>query len=806
MKKNILKDRNIVDFEFQIAKNETTHLHKSIELLYIIEGDVQVVVEENIYNAKPEDIIVINTSKKHSYQADSDVLIAYFEIDFNQLCEILNTNQLLFWCNSVVDKNGAYDDIRRVIKQIFNQYYNKSEQGALVLIGQYYQMLRLLTENFRVDSGYAQFLSNRSNDENRQEKIAEYIALNYNKRISLQEMAKNLYMSVPYLSKYIKKQFGMNFSDYISDIRLLHAMDDLMYTDHTIMNVAIDNGFASANAFNELFRKRYNSTPSEYRKKIYKKSETDKDISDEGIEERKLRIDNYLDGIEVEDFSSGRETNAINVINVGEGISLQRNWNRMINAGRISELLRYDMQEQLTTLKKELDFKMVRVWDLFAPELMINENNKSGVYNFEKLDKALDFMVDNDIIPYIEMGLKPKTLHKTLSNQIFSEMREGQFETFDERKKFFEGFSRHLVNRYGIEELEKWHFEQWNGEDFENDGENKDFFEVFEALYKSIKTVSPATKVGGGGIGIQYGNGNLIKLIDEWGEQTCRPDFISLYCYPYIKGDEDGVDFARIASDKDFLKNRLDMARHVIDESKLRGCEIHVSEWSFTISNRNVLNDSCYKGAYIIKNVLNNMDEAQVLGYWISTDIFAEFYDNSSILFGGCGLLSKKGIKKPAYYAYLFLSYMKNKAIFKDENTLITTDGHDNYYIVCHNYQHLNYKYFLKSEDEQDISCLSKLNEDNSIQKFDYQLDNVKNGKYKIKTYSISENYGSVQREWLDMGMPDNLSKQEVEYLNRVCIPHIQMSEKNAQEESLIFSTKLSPQEIQYIHVKYLYE
>lgn len=806
MRKNILKEKDIMDFEFQIARSEMTHLHQSIELLYILDGEVTVTVGENVYHAKSEDIIVINTNKKHSYQSEGEVLIAYFEIDFTQLCSILNTSQLLFWCNSVVDKNAAFAELRTIMKQIFNQYYNKSDQGALVLKSYYYQMLKVLTENFQVGSGYAQFLNKRGREEDRQEKIASYIAANYNKRISLQEMADYFYMSVPYLSKYIKKQFGMNFSDYLSDVRLFHAVDDLLYTEYTITSIAIDNGFASTNAFNELFKKRYQSTPTQYRQKMKKELGKEPSETESSTAEKKRRINEYLEGTVIDNTAKSKKANTLKEIDVRKRREYERHWNHMINAGRAADLLRYDMQEHILVLKKELGFSSVRIWDIFDPELLINENDGEGHYNFEKIDKVFDFLVENEIVPYIEMGSKPRNIHKTLVEQLVAQKREVQFQNGKEVRRFFAAFMRHLVNRYGVVEFEKWCFEQWNGEDFEMDGASNHFFSVFSALYEAVKTVSPKTRVGGGGVGIQYGNGNLSSMVREWERQPHYPDFLSLYCYPYIKGDEDGAAYARISSDREFLKNQLEMARAVIADSKLKDVEIHVSEWSFTVSNRNVLNDSCYKGAYVMKNVLDSLNLTKTLGYWVSSDIFAEFYDNSAVLFGGCGLLSKEGIKKPSYYAYSFLNHMKEYLVEKDENSLITTDGHDNYFIVCHNYQHLNYKYYLKPEDKQDMNGLYQLYEDNQILQLDFLLRHVKQGKYKVKSYSISDLHGSVQEEWKNMGTASSLSKHEVDYLRRICIPHIQIREYTVAQSELEFHAKMHPQEIQYIHISYLYE
>ena len=354
--------------------------------------------------------------------------------------------------------------------------------------------------------------------------------------------------------------------------------------------------------------------------------------------------------------------------------------------------------------------------------------------------------------------------------------------------------------------METWYFEQWSGEDFERLSYDDYFWDVFDTVCQVAKSHSGAIRVGGGGVGIQYGSVNLQKLVNDWESKRYKPDFISLYCYPYIKGDEEGTAYARQSTDRDFLKNQLEMAESIIAASPLKDVEIHVTEWSLTISNRNILNDSCYKGAYILKSIVDCLDKVGVLGYWMGSDLFAEHLDSNRLLFGGCGLVNACGIKKPAFYAYRFLNYQGKYLLFKGKNSLVTTNGNNNYSIVCHNYRHLNYKYYLKKENDLEVGKAYQLFEDNQALKLNCRFTNMKNGKYKIKTYSISDEFGNIQEEWLKIGDADTLSKSEIEYLKRICTPHIRIRTCQVEKNVLNFETRMQAQEIQYIHISYLYE
>ena len=804
MTKNFSENQEIIEFEFRVESEQNPHFHQNVELLYILEGEADLQVGDRMYSLLEEDLVVINAGKKHSYLKKGDSLIVRFEIDYVQLCKILATRQVLFWCNSAIDKNSAFEKLRDCMKEIFAQYHEQNTRSILLMRSYYYKLIQLLVENFRISSGNLEEPIKR---EERRNKIAEYIDANYQRRVTLGEMADELFVSPTYLSKYIKREFGKNFLQYIGDVRLYHALDELIYTDKNIINIALDNGFASNNSFNEIFKKRYAITPSEYRQNKRKLSENKNKILKKS--QNNSRIQKYLEGIHEYKGEAIPQKNIVQYVDTTKMTDYKKSWNRMINAGRVGDLLRSDVREHVLMLKRELGFFSVRIWDLFDPSLMINESDSHGNYNFEKIDKVLDFLVENKIAPYIEMGHKPKKVHRTLEDMIITETREIRFVHPNLMNKFYKDFVNHLVNRYGVDEMEGWSFEQWRAETFggfeKNIKEEQYFFEIFDILWESVKAVSDKIKVGGGGIGIQYGSDNLKKLVESWEKQKHYPDFISLYCYPYIRGNEDGTAYAKISTDSAFLKNQLQIAREVIQNSRLNRSEIHVSEWSFTISNRNILNDSCYKGAYVMKNIIDSLDMADVLGYWTGTDIFAEYHDNSAILFGGCGLVSKDGIKKPAFYAYDFLNYMHKYLLKKEPNYLITTDSRNNFFVSAHNYKHLNYKYYLKAEDKQEILRLRSLYENTMPMIIKIKLCNVKNGKYKIKTYSVSDRHGSIQEEWKNMGQTSDLTKSEVEYVKRISVPHIQIKEESVIDSTLEFVMELLPQEIQYIHITYLY-
>ncbi len=60
--------------------------------------------------------------------------------------------------------------------------------------------------------------------------------------------------------------------DYLNNVRLFHALDEVLYTDKKVTRIAVDNGFPATASFNKAFKDCFDLTPSEYRRKYSGKS------------------------------------------------------------------------------------------------------------------------------------------------------------------------------------------------------------------------------------------------------------------------------------------------------------------------------------------------------------------------------------------------------------------------------------------------------------------------------------------------------------------------------------------------------
>lgn len=97
------------------------------------------------------------------------------------------------------------------------------------------------------------------------EKIMDHMNKNFDKNVSLSEVAKLASMTEVACSRFFKLRTGQTFIDMLNEIRLGHASRMLIDTTHGITEIAYKCGFNNLSNFNRIFKKKKDCTPKEFR-------------------------------------------------------------------------------------------------------------------------------------------------------------------------------------------------------------------------------------------------------------------------------------------------------------------------------------------------------------------------------------------------------------------------------------------------------------------------------------------------------------------------------------------------------------
>lgn len=459
MNRLVLSENQIMDFDLIAQKSVQDYFDTNYLIYFLLDGEADFFVGDEEYLLKTKDFILVESCRHHGYRANGHILMGRFIISLELLSKFYDIHKMEISCNSSVGDQEQYSEFRKLLERCIGNYHGKQSGDGRSLVrlnSIYYQIVEHLIShlaNYEPD----EISSGENPDSERVNDIISYVHSNFKHQITLNDLAERMYLSTAYVSRYIKKKLGKNLVEYLTDIRLDSAVRDLESSDKTIARIALDNGFPNVSSFNKAFKERYQATPKRYQENYIALNKSGADDFPGGISHHLM------------DYMEHREDAATKYEELRRNLDadtekyrfLTKNWNRMINIGRAVTLLRSDIQQHVIYLKRSLNVEYIRIWDLYDESLQLNIGSADGRHNFSKLDKIMDFLLDNKLRPYMELGFKPIILLDAYNSFITYQEREILFQDYIEYGRFLESMVIHFVNRYGAYEVSQWIFEQW---------------------------------------------------------------------------------------------------------------------------------------------------------------------------------------------------------------------------------------------------------------------------------------------------------------------------------------------------------
>ncbi|MDD7417864.1 AraC family transcriptional regulator [Blautia sp. HCP3S3_C12] len=245
------------------------HWHTSIEIFAVMEGSLDFFVNKEEYPLKAGEQIIINSNELHSIHAVEKNKTVVLQIPLKQFENYFTAQRYIRFRGQeeLVDKKLA-----SLLRKLYHVYSERKIGYEFRTISIFYEIMYILVKDYRVtetrekDIRHSRRLDTLS-------KITTYMREHYREELKLSDVAATFGYSDAYLSRMFQKYAKINYKTYLQDIRMAYAYRDLLNTDHTISQIALDNGFCSSRGFSEEFQKRYGLLPSEMRKQINEKGQ-----------------------------------------------------------------------------------------------------------------------------------------------------------------------------------------------------------------------------------------------------------------------------------------------------------------------------------------------------------------------------------------------------------------------------------------------------------------------------------------------------------------------------------------------------
>ncbi|WP_379151620.1 response regulator [Paenibacillus sp. sgz5001063] len=100
--------------------------------------------------------------------------------------------------------------------------------------------------------------------------VKAFVEEHYAENITLDSMAALVYMNPYYFSSFFKKHTGQNFKNYVTEVRMGHALRLLLHSDLMVYEIAESVGYNNARHFSDMFKKQFGKLPQEYKQSLKK--------------------------------------------------------------------------------------------------------------------------------------------------------------------------------------------------------------------------------------------------------------------------------------------------------------------------------------------------------------------------------------------------------------------------------------------------------------------------------------------------------------------------------------------------------
>ncbi|MEE1013305.1 MAG: AraC family transcriptional regulator [Clostridia bacterium] len=266
-----------VDFFYIDSKHPRyymrAHWHNEIEIIRIVKGELEIKLNNNEYTAKEGDILFLNSETVHHAEPKNCVyecIVFHINFLFTDMADSRLFIEGMLNGEYIIQEYHPFEvsEFHLTANEIFDLFKNKTLGYKFRFIAAIYKLFGVILDkelyqtitNDKAVSGKKSIMKLK--------KILSFIRENYDKQISLEDMAKEAEFSIKYFGAYFKNMTDKTPFDYLNEYRIEKAARMLLISDMSVTDIAYSCGFNDLSYFIKTFKKINKLSPGKYRKKI----------------------------------------------------------------------------------------------------------------------------------------------------------------------------------------------------------------------------------------------------------------------------------------------------------------------------------------------------------------------------------------------------------------------------------------------------------------------------------------------------------------------------------------------------------
>jgi len=269
---------NFYDMKFKRTKNIywTPHNHQDFhEIILFLNGNVEFIVEGNIYPIEPYDIIFTRRSEVHNIHQHGNY--RYQALVFEIFNNFFTQNKCDKYINVFSNRPLGVNNLipakyvkKYGIDALFGavvQYIDDEADGAIAASSRAVELLylmNLINSKINKSSEYTQHILNSSTDYSKLiRNVIVYINEHLTEELNLNKISEIFYISKSHLCHSFKTHTGFSVNRYITAKRL-NLVHDLVAEGHSWLEASVEAGFGNYSNFYKTFKNTYGCAPSKH--------------------------------------------------------------------------------------------------------------------------------------------------------------------------------------------------------------------------------------------------------------------------------------------------------------------------------------------------------------------------------------------------------------------------------------------------------------------------------------------------------------------------------------------------------------
>jgi xylan 1,4-beta-xylosidase len=355
-------------------------------------------------------------------------------------------------------------------------------------------------------------------------------------------------------------------------------------------------------------------------------------------------------------------------------------WEKMFGSGRAILSLRESYRHDLRETKRITGFEYVRFHAIFHDEVGLYDEDTAGksVYNFSYIDQIYDGLLENNVRPFVELSFMPKKLTSDPNalHPFWYKPNVAPPKDWNKWEQLIEAFARHLVERYGEDEVANWYFEVWNEPNLDfwgGDSKEATYYDLYDHAARAIKRVSARLRIGGPATAQAAW---VDRFLAHCKEKNVPVDFVSSHVYGNDKA-EDVFGTHENISRNELVCRAVKKVHQQIAASAYPRMPLIWTEYNAAYNNQPQVTDSAYMGPFLANTIRECDGLTEIMSYWTFSDVFEEQGVVKTPFYGGFGILAERSIPKPAFNDFALLHRLGDTRLDVSSDSALVTRRKD---------------------------------------------------------------------------------------------------------------------------------